>query len=222
MDKFVLDAASESYRQKREALRRAEIALKEQREQVAALRRELPDDTPLAQDYVFTEPDGDATRPVRLSELFEPDREALLVIHFMWAPENDQPCPMCTMWADGYNAAAPHVARTVPMVIIAKQDAQTLRTNADRRGWHDLRVLSSGGTSFNKDFGMEMDDGSQLPGVSVFLKGADGQLRHFYTGSALQGDDHYRGLDLLTPVWSMLDLLPNGRGDWFPSLSYDQ
>ena len=68
---------------------------------------------------------------------------------------------------------------------------------------------------------METDSGAQLPGLSVFVKDADNSVRHYYTVSAIMGDDHYRGMDLLTPVWNMLDLLPGGRGDWFPSLDYE-
>jgi predicted dithiol-disulfide oxidoreductase (DUF899 family) len=28
--------------------------------------------------------------------------------------------------------------------------------------------------------------------------------------------DEYRGLDLLSPVWNLLDLTRAGRGDWMP------
>ncbi|MFE5399799.1 hypothetical protein ACFQ9Z_00035 [Streptomyces sp. NPDC056580] len=29
-----------------------------------------------------------------------------------------------------------------------------------------------------------------------------------------------RGIDLLAPVWHLLDLTPQGRGDWYPTLDY--
>jgi predicted dithiol-disulfide oxidoreductase (DUF899 family) len=29
-----------------------------------------------------------------------------------------------------------------------------------------------------------------------------------------------RGIDQLTPVWNLFDLLPSGRGDWYPN--YEQ
>jgi predicted dithiol-disulfide oxidoreductase (DUF899 family) len=29
-----------------------------------------------------------------------------------------------------------------------------------------------------------------------------------------------RGLDLITPAWTMLDLTPQGRGEWRPKLEY--
>ena len=221
MEHFSLNSASEPYRKKREELRQAEIALKDQVEKVAALRRSLPTDTPVAEDYAFTEATAKGTRKVRLSELFAPGNEALVVFHFMWAPADGEPCPMCTMWTDGYNAVLPHIARRVPAVVVTKQDGARVLAFAEKRGWRNLRVVSSGASTFNRDFGMEDADGNQMPGVSVFLKGKDGRVRHFYTASAIMGEDNYRGMDLLTPVWNLFDLLPEGRGDWFPKLAYD-
>ena len=220
MEKFSLDTASQSYKSQREALRQAEIALTQQREKVAAMRRELAPETPVPEDYEFTEATPEGEKQVRLSELFDADSNTLLVFHCMWKPADQNPCPMCTMWHDGYNAVAPHISRNAAMVVVAKRDAPTVRAFADQRGWGNLRTVSSGGTSFNVDFGMEDADGNQMPGVSVFTKDADGEVRHFYTLSALMGDDHYRGMDLLSPVWNMLDLLPGGRGDWMPSVKY--
>ena len=220
MNRFCLDTAGPACRDRREALRRAEIALKEQREAVAALRRGLPTDTPLPEDYEFAEAPsgGGEIRRVRLSGLFAPGGARLFVQHFMWAPEDAEPCPMCTLWADGYNAVLPHLARVAAFALVTKRDARIARRFADRRGWTGLRVLSSADSAFNADFGMETPDGRQLPGVSVFLRGEDGAPRHFYTASAIMGDGHYRGLDLLNPLWGLLDLLPEGRGDFMPRL----
>ncbi len=221
MRNFTLESATDNYRETRKKLRRAEIALKDQRETVAALRRALPTETVVSEDYVFAEATANGSRSVALSDLFADDKAALLVIHFMWAPQDARPCPMCTMWADGYNAVAPHVAQKAPMVVIAKQDAAQIQAFADGRGWANLRVLSSGGTRFNRDFAMEGENETQWPGVSVFLRGHDNSVRHFYTISAIMGDDNYRGMDLYSPVWNLFDLLPDGRGDWMPGLSYE-
>lgn len=220
MKNFCLDAAGADYRTKREALLRAEIALRDRREEVAALRRGLPADTPAPEDYEFLEaaPGGGVAR-VRLSELIAQGTGRLLVYHFMWAPDGAEPCPMCTLWSDGLAAVRAHVERRAALALVAKQAPGTLRRFADGRGWGGLRVLSSGGTSFNRDFDMETPDGAQRPGVSVFLRGpAGGAPRHFYTASAFMGDGGYRGLDLLSPLWNLLDLLPDGRGDFMPRI----
>jgi predicted dithiol-disulfide oxidoreductase (DUF899 family) len=55
--------------------------------------------------------------------------------------------------------------------------------------------------------------------ISVFRAGGD-QVRHFYTLPANFLDDAPRGIDLLSPVWNILDLLPTGRGDWYPDNTY--
>ena len=54
-----------------------------------------------------------------------------------------------------------------------------------------------------------------MPAVSGFVRAEDG-VRHFYTGGAMMADGHWRGMDLLSPVWSFFDLTPEGRGDWMP------
>jgi predicted dithiol-disulfide oxidoreductase (DUF899 family) len=32
---------------------------------------------------------------------------------------------------------------------------------------------------------------------------------------------HPRQVDLFWPLWAVLDITPEGRGDWGPELSYD-
>jgi predicted dithiol-disulfide oxidoreductase (DUF899 family) len=46
-------------------------------------------------------------------------------------------------------------------------------------------------------------------------------VRHVYSKGAQMADDRReRGIDLLSPVWHLLDLTPHGRGEWYPSLNY--
>ena len=57
--------------------------------------------------------------------------------------------------------------------------------------------------------------------MSVFTKESDGTLRHFYSAHPAMGVDiRERGIDLLTPVYNILDLTPQGRGNWYASLGY--
>lgn len=219
MEKFCLDSAGAEYRAARAALLEKEIALKNRCEEVAALRRALPPAPEAPQDYVLREAASDGSvRNVRLSELFEPGRTNLIVVHFMWAERDEAPCPMCTLWAEGYNAVARYLAHAAPLALVAAKSAPALGAFARRRRrWSRLRILSSGGTSFNADFGMETPDGAQSPGITVFRRNdPDRPPLHFYTASAILGGGHYRGLDLLTPLWNLLDLLPEGRGDYLP------
>jgi len=55
----------------------------------------------------------------------------------------------------------------------------------------------------------------------VFTLGNNGTVIHRYSKGAQMADDRReRGIDLLSPVWHLLDLSPQGRGDWYPSLDY--
>ena len=216
---------SAEYAKLRAELLEAEIGLKEQRERVAELRRKLPADTPLREDYVLKEGPRDlqaGDAPIverRVSELFEGDKP-LVLMQFMFGRKQEQPCPMCTMWADGYDGAVRHLEQRVSFGVVVAGDITAFRAHARSRGWRNLRLLSSEGTSFKRDFGMENEEGAQMPGVSVFVRGEDGAPRHFYTGCAMMTPDHFRGMDLLSPVWSFFDLTPEGRGSFFPSFDY--
>jgi predicted dithiol-disulfide oxidoreductase (DUF899 family) len=219
---------SPEYRKLRAELREAEIALRDQRERVAALRRSLPTDTQIETDYVFHEIPSTLTsadapaRDVRLSELFDRPDQPLILVHFMYGKAQTEPCPMCTSWADGYDGVVPHLAQRVNIAVVAAGDIAEFRSYAQGRGWRNLRLLSSGDSGFKTDLGTESADGAQQPAVSVLTRSADGTVRHFYTGGAYFGEEGFRGMDLLNPLWHFLDLAPGGRGEFVPSLRYGE
>lgn len=217
---------SADYLSKREELRIAEIELMQQRERVAELRRQLPEGATI-QDYVFEEGPatldaGDTpTRTVRLSELFTGPNRSVVVYHFMFGKKQTDPCPMCTLIIDGWNGVAHHLAQNVDVVIVAAASPTALRAHARARGWDKLRLLSCGDNTFKYDLGSEDRDGNQDSTVSVFTRDNDGTLRHFYTAHPSMAEDiKERGLDLLCPVYNILDLTPQGRGDWYADLGY--
>ncbi len=198
-----------------------------QQEAVAGMRRALPPG-PVVDDYVFQEgpadlDGGDApVRDVRLSELFTGPDRPLVVYHFMYGKAQTSPCPMCTMWIDGFNGIAHHVEQNVDFVVAAAADLSTLRDWARVRGWDRLRLLSCGDNTFKYDLGSEERDGSQDSTVSVFARDADGAIRNTYTGMPRMADDiDQRGIDLLCATWNLLDLTPGGRpADWYSELDY--
>ncbi len=210
---------TKQYRTARKKLLDAEIALRRQIEKVAALRRKLPSGGELAQDYVFTSQNG----PVKLSELFERGN-TLLAYSFMFGPQMKNACPMCTSFLDGLNGNAQHIAQRANLVVIAKSPIERLLEYARGRDWRNLRLLSSAGTSYNRDYYGENDKGAQLPMMNVFVK-RDGKVRHFYGSEVLYAPEdkgqNARHNDLMWPLWNVLDLTPEGRGsDWYPKLSY--
>jgi predicted dithiol-disulfide oxidoreductase (DUF899 family) len=210
----------------REELRLAEIELMRHRERVAAQRRALPQG-PAVDDYRFLEGPADLdagdtpVREVALSELFTGPDRPLIVYHLMYGKQQTSPCPMCTLWIDGFNGVAHHIAQNADFAIAAAADPPTLRRHARDRGWSRLRLLSCGDSTFKYDLGSEDEDGVQDSTISVFTRDADGTVRHFYSAHPRMAEDiDQRGIDLLNPVWHLLDLTPGGRGDWFAGLDY--
>jgi predicted dithiol-disulfide oxidoreductase (DUF899 family) len=220
-----LSNESEQYRKGRAELLEAEMALRDQRERVAKLRRALPLDTKV-EDYLFHEGPSDLLKDspiseVRLSDLFEDPLKPLIIYQYMFGGAQKESCPMCAMWTDGYNAIAPHLKQRVNFAIVAQGEITEFRAWARQRNWYNLRLVSSAGSSFKTDLHFQNSKEEQYPGVSVFVKSKDSALHHFYSASAIMKENEYRGLDLLSPVWNFLDLTPGGRGDWYPSVTYD-
>jgi predicted dithiol-disulfide oxidoreductase (DUF899 family) len=217
---------SADYVAKREELRLAEIELMRHQEQVAEMRRRLPPG-PVVEDYVFQEGPrdldaGDAPiTTTRLSELFSAADRPLVIYHLMYGKLQTSPCPMCTLWIDGLNGVAHHLAQNVDFAIVAAADPSALRQHARNRGWRRVRLLSAGTSTFKFDLGSEDEAGWQDSTVSVFTRDDDGRIRHRYSAHPRMDDAiAERGIDLLAPVWQVLDLTPEGRDDWYPELTY--
>jgi predicted dithiol-disulfide oxidoreductase (DUF899 family) len=203
---------SGDYLKAREELRQAEIELMRHRERVAQQRRELPPG-PVLPSYAF---DNGA---VTLDDLVT-DRP-FVVYHLMYGKKQTVPCPMCTMWIDGFNGVAQHIARNVDFAVVAAAEPDDLLRYGRERGWDQLRLLSAGDSTFKRDLYSEDEEGNQDSTVSVFVRDAEGAIRHHYTAHPRMGEDiQERGIDLLAPVWHLLDLTPTGRGDWYAGLDY--
>ena len=231
---------SPEYREARNALLDAEIALRRQTEAVAAQRRALPPGGVVPGDYVF-ERIGAHFRPepVKLSDLFG-EHGSLMLYSYMFGPEKDLPCPGCTHLLDGIEGAARHVPRRAPLYVVARSPIARLEAWAHERGWHHLKMLSTAGNAYPAHYygntasltpamraerGYQPDENWDEPMLNVFRKDAEGTMRHFW-GSELtfapeDEGQHHRALDFADPVWGLLDTLPEGRGDdWFPSVAY--
>ena len=207
------------YRAARNRLLRAEAALRRQVEKVAALRRKLPAGGKVPQDYVFDSARG----PVRLSQLFGRG-DTLVAYSFMYGPKMAKACPMCTSMLDSLDGGAPHVSQRTNLVVIARSPLERILEYARGRGWSNLRLLSSAGNGYNRDYHGESPEGAQLPMLNVFVR-RRGVIRHFYGSELLfgkleRGQDP-RHVDMIWPLWNLLDFTPEGRGrDWYPSLEY--
>jgi predicted dithiol-disulfide oxidoreductase (DUF899 family) len=219
---------SAEYLARREELRLAEIALMEQQERVAAMRRALPLGA-VIDAYEFTEGPADLdsgdepVQQIRLSELLSAEERPLVIYHMMYGKKQSTPCPMCTLWVDGFNGVAHHLAQSVDFAVVMAADLPAIREFARTRKWNRLRLLSAASSTFKFDFGSEDAEGAQDSTISVFAKDKEGVLRHCYTAHPRMSPEiKERGIDLLTPVWDTLDLTPQGRGKWYPAVAYEK
>lgn len=206
---LLVPGVDETYRQARERLRSAEIDLRDRIEAVAAMRRSLPPG-PVVPDYEFVE-NGNR---VHLSDLFTDGKPYLILYHLMYWAKDDEFCPMCSMWLDGFNGVVPHLTQRANFVIASRAPIETLRAWGERREWDRLRLLSDG-SDFARAIDAEDAEGNPDSTIVVFAKDGD-RVRHVYTAHPLL-EDRERGIDLLCPVWHLFDLMPSGRGDWYPT-----
>jgi predicted dithiol-disulfide oxidoreductase (DUF899 family) len=212
---------SAEYRAARQRLLQSEIALRRQTEAVAAERRALPPGGVAPQDYVFHE--GADGRRVKLSELFG-DKSVLLLYSWMYGPAMERPCPSCTSMLDGLDGQVTALSKKVAVAVVAESPIGRMREFAAERGWRNMRLVSADGTSYQRDYRGEDAQGHQQPMLNVFEKDADGVIRHVWASELLYaplepGQDP-RHIDMVWPLWNFLDLSPEGRGDFRPSLTY--
>ena len=229
---------SAEYRAARNALLEDEIALRRQIEAVAAKRRALPPGGQVREDYVFERIGADEMpEKVKLSALFG-DHASVILYSFMYGPDRVEPCPGCTHMLDAIEGSARHVGQRVPLFVVAKSPIARLVAWAARRGWRHLALLSTAGNRYDADYfgdtsalspahrkehGMKDGENWDETIFNVFRKDGD-TIRHFWGGemSFAPSDpgQHHRAGDLVDPLWGLLDMTPEGRGDFFPKLRY--
>jgi predicted dithiol-disulfide oxidoreductase (DUF899 family) len=191
--------------------------------QLASQRRELPA-VRVEKDYVFTGPDGPAT----LLDLFE-GRAQLFLQHFMFDPDWDEGCPVCSYQADSVGPLAHLHARDTTYVAVSRAPIDKIEPFRQRMGWN-FPWYSSYDSDFNYDFHVTNDESvtpveynfrtaqeladlgepffarpGEQGGVSVFLRDGDTVLRT-WSGYGLV-------TDLLCGTDMRLDMTPLGRQD---------
>lgn len=233
---------SSEYRSARNDLLEAEIELRGAIERVAAQRRRLPVGGAVPEDYVFE--DAADGRAVRFSDLFLPGMDTLAIYSFMFPrysgdtrpgptegetarlPLAETPCASCTSILDSLDGAARHLSQAVNLAVVAKTTPERIRAFAEERGWRNLRLLSSRNNTYNRDYNAERPDGEQAPVLNVFM-GTGNEFRHTWASELMfaprEEGMEARHVDLIWPLWHVLDATPGGRGARpnFPGLSYE-
>jgi predicted dithiol-disulfide oxidoreductase (DUF899 family) len=200
----------------RKALLAEEKELTRHRDRVTRQRLDLPW-VAVEKEYVFDGPAGKET----LGDLFA-GRGQLLVYHFMFDPDDDVGCPICSFWADNFDPLGIHLAaRDVTMIAISHAPFEKIVPYRERMGW-SFKWVSSFANDFNYDFGVSFPPeereatvynfgtlaprNSEREGASVFFKDDDGRVFHTYSAYA-------RGIDLVNTAYNYLDLVPKGRDE---------
>jgi predicted dithiol-disulfide oxidoreductase (DUF899 family) len=210
---------SDEYRRAREALLAEEIELRRHIERVAEQRRALPPGGEVSPDYRFQGEHG----PARFADLFG-DKQTLVIYSYMFGPQRERPCPMCTSLLSAWDGEARDVEQRIALVVVARSPIERLVAFKKERGWRNLRLYSDVDGAYSRAYHAVTKDGGDDPAFNVFTR-RDGTIRHFWSGemgseTADPGQDP-RGAPDLMPIWTILDATPEGRGaDWYPKLEY--
>jgi len=214
----------------RNALLEREKELTRRNDELASERRELPW-VRVEKDYVFDTEGG----PKTLAELFD-GRSQLLVYNFMFGPEYEAGCPVCSSGADMYSGAVDHLnERDDTFLCISRAPLEKLQAYKQRMGWK-FSWVSSHRNDFNFDFGAsrtrgdvpQLSEGNlgNLPRLAadcgtdpvgymtegpVFSSFAleNGVVYHTYSTTA-------RGLEFMLGYYGFLDRAPKGRDEGDP------
>ncbi len=210
---------NDAYREARTALLAEEIDLRRHIQRVAAMRRALPPGGE-AKNYRFLDENG---REAGLADLFGP-HDALLTYFWMYGPERERPCPMCTSFVGSLDIPARDIEQRVALAIVGRSPVARQLAFARERGWRNLKFYQTIGDDFVRDYRGFLPDGSEGAMVLVWKRQGD-KVRLFWAAeggeeTADPGFDPHLAPDP-TPLWNILDWTPEGRGvDWYPKLDY--
>jgi predicted dithiol-disulfide oxidoreductase (DUF899 family) len=214
---FLFPNESAEYRRAREALLAEEIELRRHIERVAEQRRALPPGGEVKKNYVFEGERG----PASFADLFG-DKQTLVIYSYMFGPQRDGSCPMCTSFMGTWEHKLTDVEQRVALVFTARSPIGRLVAAKRARGWTRHRVYSDTSGDYTRDYVSAED--ADVPGYNVFTR-QDGKIHHFWAGEmgAVTADPSQdpRGAPDMDPLWTILDTTPEGRGtDWYPKLNY--
>jgi predicted dithiol-disulfide oxidoreductase (DUF899 family) len=211
---------SAEYRKAREALVAEEIEFRRHMTRLTEQRRSLPPGPVIEKDYRFKDANGSESGLIELFGKYN----ALVTYFWMFGPQRERPCPMCTNWLGAVNGNAADIKQRVALKVLGRSPVPRQLAFAQERGWRDLDFVQIIGDDYAKDIGSLKSDGSEWPAITVFKRDGD-KVRLFWAAEmtpemADPGEDPRLAPDVAS-LWSILDLTPDGRGkDWYPKLSY--
>jgi predicted dithiol-disulfide oxidoreductase (DUF899 family) len=218
--KIVFPGASPEYTEARKKLLAEEIEVRRHLTRVAEQRRALPPGPVIDKDWQFKDEQGFDSD---LAGLFG-DHDTLVTYFWMYGPERERPCPMCTNWIGAVNGNARDIKQRVALKVLGRSPVSRQYAFAQERGWHDIDFVQTVGDDYANDLGLIRPDGFENPALVVYRK--DGDKVRLFWSSQMTGEMGDPGQDPrdapdIASLWTVLDLTPAGRGtDWYPKLSY--
>jgi predicted dithiol-disulfide oxidoreductase (DUF899 family) len=209
---------SVEYRQARTALLAEEIDLRRRIQRAAEHRRALPPG-PVAKDYRFLDEQG---TEIGLVDLFG-RHDSLFAYFWMYGPERERPCPMCTSFVGSLDIPARDIEQRIAIAIVGRSPVARQLAFARERGWANLKFYQTVGDDYGRDV-HALTGEDEGAAVTVWRRDGD-QARLFWAAeggmeTADPGFDPHLAPDP-TPLWTILDMTPGGRGaDWYPKLDY--
>jgi len=158
---------------------------------------------------------------VILADLFG-EHETLIIYSYMFGPQREAPCPMCTSLMGGLDHKIADIRQRVAIAFAARSPIERLTDARTSRGWNDLPVYNDKSGDYTRAYVSAED--TDMPAYNVFSR-RDGVIRHFWsdeiTGDMADPGQDPRGAVEMDPLWLVLDTSPDGRGtDWHPHLTY--
>ena len=203
---------SEVPKRARQDLLVEELELRRHVERVASLRRELPSGGEVPTDYHFTAEDG---TDVSLADLFG-EHETLIIYSYMFGPQREAPCPMCTSLMGGFDHKIADIRQRVAIAFTARSPIDRLVDAKASRGWKNLPIYSDERGDYTRDYVSAED--ADMPAYNVFSR-RDGVIRQFWseeiTGDMADPGQDPRGAVEMDLLWLLLDTTPEGCStDW--------
>lgn len=216
----LFEGESAEYRKAREALLAEEIEFRRHMTRLTQQRQALPAGPVITKNYRFKDENA---FEVGLVDLFG-DKDTLVTYFWMYGPQRDRPCPMCTNLLGALNGNARDIKQRVALKVLGRSSVDRQFAFAQERGWRDLDFIQTIGDEYANDLKLIDEKGFEWPALVVFHR--DGNtVRQFWASEmskemADPGQDPRDAPDIAT-LWTVLDLTPGGRGsDWYPKLNY--
>ncbi|MEO7640761.1 MAG: DUF899 family protein, partial [Ramlibacter sp.] len=175
MAKTPFPGASPEYDKAREALLAEEIEFRRHMTRLGEQRRALPPGPVIAKNYRFKD---EQAFEVGLLDLFG-DKDTLVTYFWMYGPQRERPCPMCTNWLGAVNGNAADIKQRVALKILGRSPVERQNAFAQERGWRNLDFVQTIGDDYASDLGLLNKDGSENPALVVFKRDGD-KVRLFW------------------------------------------